>query len=374
MKILEISSAPVSFNGGTEKVVLELSKDLSKKHEVTILQTTLYEQDKKSGVEKNGNLKIITCKNDYFAKGFGYSLEFKNVLKKIYKNFDLIHIHGHGRFTSTYALRFLKYKKPIIYTAHGFFHTSASGKIKKIYNFIFSKIKNGVSIFIALTPLEEKEYVRLGIKKEKVVILPNWVNLREFKATKKKKYFSNSYPVLFCVGRIHESKGMQFVLEAIKNLKVNFLIAGRDVGYLKTLKQIVKSQKIEKRVKFLGEISDGEKRKAYSSSDFFVLFSEWEGFGIVVLEALAYGLPTIVSNKGALPYLIQNKKNGIIAKFPNVNDLREKINLLLKDKKLNKILYKNSKEFIKKFDSKIIIKEYEKLYGKAIHDFKKKKL
>lgn len=368
MKILQISSVPVTYSGGTEKVVLELSKELSKNNEVTILQTNLYEEKKKfERYSKIGKIRVITCKNDYFAGGFGYSKEFASTLKEIWKGFDLIHIHGHGRFTSDFTLRYLKDKKPLIYTAHGFFHTSKAGFIKKIYNSFFKRIHKKNVWFTALTELEEKKYLQLRVKKGKIKIIPNWVDFKKFSNAKEIKIpFKNNFPILVYVGRIHESKGLQYVLKAINNLKVNLLIVGRDGGYKEELEKLVKQLNLQNKIKFTGEISLPELKNYYKSSDFFILFSEWEGFGISLIEAMYFELPAIVSDRGALPILVKNKENGLIAKFPNEKDLEEKIQILLNDKKLVQKIKRNEKVFVKKFDSKKIIEQYKNLYKEAI--------
>jgi glycosyltransferase involved in cell wall biosynthesis len=372
MKILQISSVPVTYAGGTEKVVLELSKELSKRHDVTILQTNLYEE--KKDYQKIGHIekvKIITCKNDKFLGGFGYSKEFKKVLKRIYKKFDLIHIHGHGRFTSDFTMRYVGKKKPLIYTAHGFFHSSKGGKVKKLYNKWFKLKKGKIEFFTALTELEKKQYLKLGVKKNKIKILPNWVDLKKFQHKKDKKYidklFKNSKnKTLLFVGRLHESKGIQYALKAIKNLEINFLVVGRDAGYKKYLDQIIEKNNLKEKVKIIEGISEKDLMKTYNSSDFFVLFSEWEGFGIVVLEAMASKLPVIVSNRGALPLLIKDNENGLISEFPSIKSLKNKLTKIIEDEKLRKKIIKNSVEFVKKFNTPKIIKEYEELYKNAI--------
>ena len=74
MKILHISSARIDYPGGTEKVLWEIARRQVKKNKVTILQTNLYEE--KKDFKKNeirNNIKTITCKNDSFLGGFGYS-------------------------------------------------------------------------------------------------------------------------------------------------------------------------------------------------------------------------------------------------------------------------------------------------------------
>jgi len=363
MKILQISSVPVTYLGGTEKVIFELSKELAKKNEVTILQTTLYEKGKKFKREEEiHKIKIITCKNDFFLRGYGYSKEFKKTLKKIWKDYDVIHVHGHGRFTSNYVIRKLADKKPVIYTAHGFFHSSKSRRIKKVYNKIFKNNSKRVKIFTALTELEKRQYLKLGVPEKKIVIIPNGIDLKKFKKSKKKKYFENKYPTLLYVGRIHGSKGLQYVLNAIKDIKINFLIVGKDQGYRKILEIKARKNHLEGRVKFLGGVSNKELNEVYSSSDFFVLFSEWEGFGIVVLEAMGIGLPVIVSDRGSLPFLVKNEKNGYVVPFKNIKLLEEKIDYLLNNKKVAQTMGEDGEKVAKEYDWNKIIKKYEKIY------------
>ncbi len=366
MKILQISSAKVTYPGGTEKVVLELSEELSKKHEVTILQTNLYEENSKfEKMSKIGKVKIITCKNDYFLGGFGYSKEFKEVLKNIWKKYDIIHVHGHGRFTTDFAVRFIKKRKPMVYTAHGFFHSSKSRKIKEFYNFLFKRILNKISYFTALTELEKKQYLKLGAREDKIKIIPNWIHLNKFKVKKNKKH-SKDKKILLYVGGIRESKGLQYVCKAIKDLDVRFLIVGRDVGYKEDLQKQIKELGILEKVKFLGTLSDKNLLKVFSLADAFILFSEWEGFGITILEAMATQTPIIGSDMGAIPYLIKDGKTGLITKFKDVGKLTVNIQKILSNEELRRLIIQNSSQFVKNFNYKEIIKNYEELYKDAI--------
>lgn len=373
MKILNISSARVQYPGGTEKVVWELSKYMvNQGHDVTILQTDLYEKDCKwKAIEKKAGVNILTCKNDRFVKGFGYSREFKKKLKEIWKDFDVIHIYGHGRFTSEYTLRFIKDKKPVVYSACGFFHNARNKFFKKMYNKFFKKSICNVAFCTALTEIEKEEFFKLGVPLEKIKIIPNWVDLKKFRNRKTdrkkflKKYGLKNKKTLLYVGRVHISKGLQYVIEAVKNLDVNFLIVGRDADFSKTLKEKIEEYEIGDRVKLLGEVNDEELLKTYSASDAFILFSSWEGFGIVAIEAIASGLPVIVSDRGSLPTLIKNGKNGLIVKYPNTYKLRESIHLLFEDKKLFDKIRKNGTRFVKDFEYSKIAKQYEEIYGRV---------
>jgi glycosyltransferase involved in cell wall biosynthesis len=380
MKILHISSVRVDYPGGTEKVIWELARRQAKNNEVTILQTNLYEENEIfKREETREGVKIITVKNDFFLKGFGYSKVFKNKLKEVYNQYDVIHIHGHGRFTSNFAMGFLKKKKPFIYSAQGFFHDKKNSFFKRVYDFIYgSRLKNA-SFCTGLTILEKNKLIDFyGVPANKIRIVPGGMNyedyqLKEKKVDLKKKYLGRDYKkkVLLYVGRIHESKGIQHVIDSIKdNEDLIFMIVGKDAGYLDFLRDKISELDIKDKVRLVGQVGDKELVEIYNLSDLFVLYSDWEGFGIVLVEAMAAGVPAIVSNKGSLPFLVKNNYNGFVVSNPA--DLKRRIFEVLSNNDLNKKLGVNSKGFAKKFDWDKISKKSIKLYKKAIEDFNEK--
>jgi len=378
MKILHISSVKVDYPGGTEKVIWEIARRQARSNEVTILQTNLYQEKEPFKREEiREKIRIVTCKNDYFLGGFGYSSEFKGKLKEIYKDFDVVHIHGHGRFTSNFAMGFLDGKKPFVYSAQGFFHNKKNNFFKKMYDFLFRRRLRKASFCTALTELERVKLVSLGVDERKTEVIPGGINLKRFNVKINRDKLRSKYlgkrknkKTLLYVGRIHESKGIQHVIDAIEGLDVNFLIVGRDAGFEDSLKKRAKERKVGGKVKFLGGVTDEELFKLYKISDLFVLYSDWEGFGLVVIEAMAGGLPVIGSDKGALPLLIKNDFNGYIAH--NEEELMDKIKILTGDEKLRSRLSRNSLAFAKDFDWDNISVEHFKLYKTALRDFHEK--
>ena len=95
MKILQISSAPVTYPGGTERVVLEVSKRLAKQgHKVTVVQTDLYDKQIEKGRSKIEGFDVFTFKNNLWLGGLGYSRDLIEWLKENYKNYDIVDSHG----------------------------------------------------------------------------------------------------------------------------------------------------------------------------------------------------------------------------------------------------------------------------------------
>lgn len=375
MKILHVTSVPVNSFGGMERVIWALSKELAKKHEVTILQATLYNPETKEGVTYKEGIKLITCKNDWHLGGYGFSKKLKEKLKQIWREYDIIHIHGTGRFTSDFALDFLKNKKPLIFTSHGFYHSKKNFVIKKLHDKIKGPLLKNADFCTALTELELGSFLQRGVSREKIRVIPNGIELERFNITfskQLKEKYSPMKKMLLYVGRTHESKGLRYILYAIKNLDVNFIIAGIQTPYKRELDKIILRLGIQNKVKFIKEPEDKLLAKIFAISDIFILFSEWEGFGIVAVEAMAAGKPVIASNRGSLPHIIQDQENGLIVKYPNVKELELKIKELLKDSKKRRKLGKNAREFSKNFGWNNIAKKYEELYKEAIKNVKAK--
>ncbi len=370
MRILHITSSFLPVIGGQEKVVEELAKNLKNlKHNITILTTNLLcEKANLPKYENLNGIKIIRCKNDFFLGGYGYSKEAIRWLNKNWGKFDVIHSHGYNRFLSEFAVYYLKNKKPVVFTPHGFIHTKKNYFFKMVHDLTFGRVIKHASICTALTKLDLREYARRGVKKERIKEVPNGINdkfldkinKKESDDFKKRQNIKQDY--LLYVGRIHKSKGLQYVIKSIENLNCLLVIVGQDAGYKKKVIRLAKRLDVEDKIFFLGQLSEKELLRAYKSCKIFVLFSEWEGFGIAVLEAMAAGKPVIVSDKGSLPLLVKDKENGYVVEFKDVKKLKERINLLLENKKIREELGKKGRDFSRNYLWKNIARVYEKMY------------
>jgi len=369
MKILQITNSFLPVIGGQEKVVLELSKGLVKKgHEVSVLTTNyLCEREIESKANFEG-IEIIREKNDLWLAGYGYSPKAIEWLKKNYNKFDVVHCHGYNRYLPEFAVKFLFKKIPIVFTAHGFIHTKKNMLFKHLHDLTIGRVVRKANVCTALTQLDFPDYEKLGVSKDAILMLPNGVDVEKFSKKNEKTVrnfktrFKLGEKVLLYVGRIHESKGLQYVVEAIKDLNVTLLIVGRDGGYKEALEKKINELGIGEKIVFAGGLSDKEVITAYQSSGAFVLFSEWEGFGIVIIEAMAAKLPVISSDRGAIPYLIGDGENGLMSEFRNVENLRENIGRIFKDKKLREKLIKGGKEFSKNYSWEKIVEMVEEIY------------
>ena len=163
----------------------------------------------------------------------------------------------------------------------------------------------------------KREYIKNGMKREKISVMPLGVDIKRFKPGK----YNGKFRVL-CVADFTLLKGLHYLLEAWKelNLKDAELIV---VGYMdKDVRIIVDRYSDMHNLIF---VDHSDPCKYYSKSSVFVFPSLTESFGKVVLEALASGLPVISSRCVGASEILTEGKDGFIVKERSVDALKEKI-------------------------------------------------
>jgi glycosyltransferase involved in cell wall biosynthesis len=134
---------------------------------------------------------------------------------------------------------------------------------------------------------------------------------------------------LLFVGQLIERKGIFILLEAIEKLletHQSFHLSIIGSGILKDdIQQFIKAKNLQNVVELLGVIDSQNVHKYIAQADLLILPSVFDGWGIVVNEALQSGIPVLVSDQCGAKELINHGKNGVIFKANNLNDLKEKL-------------------------------------------------
>lgn len=198
----------------------------------------------------------------------------------------------------------------------------------------------------------------------KVIELPNGVDAERFAPRPKdpelvKRYGLAGKTVVLFVGNLQPFKGLHLLIDAVAGLHdpdVVLLIVGG--GYAeREFRKSVADRGIGARVVFAGpQAPDRDLPAHYNLGDFLVLPSTHsESFGLVVLEALASGIPAIVSSLPGPAQLIQNGTDGFIAEKGDVEDLKAKIILLLnKDRERASMGEAGRQKILNRYDWKVI--------------------
>jgi glycosyltransferase involved in cell wall biosynthesis len=162
--------------------------------------------------------------------------------------------------------------------------------------------------------------------------------------------------VILFLGRIHWIKGMDLLARAYARLArerndVHLLIVGPDEGgYEKKVRKWLKDAGVLEQVTFAGMLEGKEKLEAFAGSDLFVLPSYSESFGMAVVEAMACGLPVIISNQVGIYKEVQRANAGLVVKSDST-DLYNALMRLLNNNKEAFDMGTRGMKFVKeKFD------------------------
>ncbi len=219
---------------------------------------------------------------------------------------------------------------------------------------------------VALTQATKKERIEgEGIDPEKIVVIPNGTKIKNQKSKIKTKS-QNSKLTVGTFGRLTVEKNQKCFIDAIPHLftssplHLKFIIAG-DGGLKQELEQRVEDLGFEDKVTFLGFVPEDKKIEVLSSFDIFVFPSLAEGFGIVLIEAMALGLPCVVSD---LPVLREVGDDAVsFFKTGASEDLARKISTLLDDEDLRRDLGQKARKRVEeKYSMEKFVDNYDRLY------------
>jgi len=248
---------------------------------------------------------------------------------------QVVHAHAYGFFpVIAGGLAEMLRGIPLVVTAH----SDAGGPSfsKRLLDWAVPPLTlQRANRVIALTNREAQNLQRLGVDPDRIRIIPNGVNLKEFEGIKQSDEPREILRLLF-VGRIYpQQKGLEHLLNALKILairwKLHLTLVGEDGGGLERVHALARTLGVEESVTFTGRLPRSELIRAYQAADVFVLPSLFEPFGIVLLEAMAAGLPVVASRVGGIPDVVEEGKTGLLVEPGNSRALAETLEGLLSD-------------------------------------------
>lgn len=312
MKILEALQkfSYTADNKSTTEIIFNITKLLSiRGHEVTIYSTD-YKLDQQKIIDLTQHRVKFSI--SIIWGDIGGLIVTPGLLKNIsiIKQFDIIHLHNYRTFQNLILAFFARfYNVPYIIQAEGSLFTFFQKKNSKIlfdYFFGTTMIRNAAKV-IAASEKESKQYLKLGLPPEKIVIIPFAIDTDEYTQLpgkgffKKKQLISDDKKIILYLGRLHKMKGLELLVLAFSEIQkkehnILLVIAGPDDGYLTELYIIIKKLHLEEKIIFSGPLYGSEKIEAYRDADIFVLPSYHDDFGLTALEAMACGTPVIITN------------------------------------------------------------------------------
>lgn len=199
-----------------------------------------------------------------------------------------------------------------------------------------------------------------------VNMITNGIDLKKYKPDATARF---DKPTIFYVGRLEKRKGVKYLIRAFKLLQqrmpdAQLLIGGTGPDREK-LEQLVLEQEIDN-VEFLGYLEDAEKIRIMQKADVFCSPALYgESFGIVLLEAMACGTPTVAgANPGYETVLKETGALGIV-NSKDASEFARRLEVFLTNESFRKLWQTWAKAYVKQFDYRHIVDQYEALYNEA---------
>lgn len=303
MRILQVCPIYYPHIGGTEDHVKNISERLAKKHDVTVFTTDPSGQLPKEEVANGVQISRFNA----FAPGSAYY--FSSSMLRVLKTSESDIVHGHDFHALTmFFSRYAKCKQFVVTPHyHGVGHTTFRNFLMKFYKPIGGKILEDADRIICVSNFEKNLLLNdFNFGDEKIAVIPNGINLKEFKKTLKKR--KQEYRTILCVSRVEKYKGIDYIVRALPKLQddIELEIVGNGT-HKDSLMRLVNKLGLLQRVRFCQDLSRKELLQRYFNADVFVLLSKYEAYGITVAEALASKTPCIVSNTSALKEFVDDE-------------------------------------------------------------------
>jgi len=258
------------------------------------------------------------------------------------------------------------YNKPYIVTTHGTWAVKPLNS-NIMSRLIFSRGYKKANIVVSISNYTKKRILE-QLKLNNIKVIYNGIN---YNLRYPKKFKSSTFNFL-SVGALDKSKGFEISLRAIcklnkkHNIKYTIVSGKKNINYEEKLREIADHfQYNNLTIKY--QIPDKELEKEYENADIFILTpveinNDFEGFGLIFVEAMAAGLPIIASDSGAISEIVLDGITGYLAQENNVKDTETKINKMIDYPEMRSKLVKNAQKYISNFAFDVFIQEYINIY------------
>ncbi|MCA9385117.1 glycosyltransferase [Candidatus Dojkabacteria bacterium] len=359
------------FKGGAENYTLDIAKNLAKEGKKVAILTSQYDS---SLPLKERYLGIDIFRSRLQIGGY-YTKTYLGLLLLIMKiKTRNIHAQGFGfiwqdiclickRFFGTSSTYFINtphgpFMARSDYSSFEFFIKSSITKLQRLYlNWLYDKV-------IMVNP-HQHEWIHSDYKisRNKIKFLPIGVS----PSTSNQIIPQTDRIHISYLGRFHEYKGVMTLLKSIKNLtetttRFHLTMMGMDAGAYDTMRRFIIESELEEFVTILKSPSNSKRDEVLSKSEIFVLPSDWEAYGIAIVEAMSHGNSIITTKTEGGLYLVKNKINGLLVTYENSKELTLALVQLTQNDSLRHDMITTNRELAKSLTWKYVWKEYASLY------------
>lgn len=354
--------------GGVDKYLHSLIKymDHDKFNNVVIL-SQLYKKE-----EYEGLADFVEKVNMIHGMRFETIISAKDI-RKIIKKHDPDVVYAHSSIAGVVTrLACIGLKCKVIYNPHGWSFNMQSKK-QNVFIWLERLMAYFCDAIICISEAEKKSAIDKKICKEnKLHIIYNGIEInRKPEKTRTELGIPEDIYIVGMVGRICKQKAPDTFIKMAKYLRDVYLVIVGDIleGSNEERKEIEDlAIKYGVQLKITGWVNNP--LDYIGVFDVACLLSRWEGFGLVLPEYMLCGKPIVATNVDAIPYIIENGKNGLLVDIDDSKGAAEAVLKIRNNKELQEKLVNNGKkEVLTKYDVRRVSKETENFLNKLLNNF-----
>jgi glycosyltransferase involved in cell wall biosynthesis len=341
MKIVDVNPYFYPWLGGIEHRMHRLAKELAHRgHDVTIVTGQLPDTKPEEETEYGYRVVRIPSKHiDVYNPPYISSKGLLETLNKI----DADIVNYNYRWAPSYNKDMAKYKGKKVFTYH---NTWGEGEgwqriPSSINDSFFKKTLDTFDHIIVVSEYVRDVLIEHGYDQSDLsIVYPCMETYPDISNSKEGDF-------ILSLGRLISTKGLRYLVDAMKDVDYKLVICGRGPEAKHLEKQIAKNG-LGDRIEMKGWVSEEEKDRLQRECKFMVMPSLEESFGLAAVEMLSYGHPVICTNVGGLPDTV--KSGGVLVKPRDSKALADAMNALLRDDKRRAEISVNARKVAESYD------------------------
>lgn len=350
MRILHVTPSfyPAWAYGGIPRCAYEVCRGLAAGgDDVTVWTTDAFDAARRGGPAEEAVDGMFVRRFRNLHNGLAYHRQLYlplGILKAPWHDlaaFDIVHIHSHRHLLEALVgAAALRRRIPYVFTGNGTVPPiERYVLVKRLLDLVGGDdILERAAACVAVSQAEVPHYLRVGVRPERVRVIPNGVRLDEFADLPPAGSFRRAFglgdgPLIVFVGKITPRKGVDVLLRALARLPadVRLVVAGNFMMPEAPIRAIVERLHLGDRVLFPGLLLGDDRNAAYADADVVAYPSTDEIFGLVVAEALMCGTPVVVGDDSGCAEVVRAAGGGLAVPYGDDAALAGALQSLLDD-------------------------------------------
>lgn len=360
MKVLHV--LPSLNIGGAERLVIDIVRCFKEFKNVSSDLCILYNSYNESLMnEANSVSNEVSVLSNRKRHG-GISLIWPLVKLINFNAYDIVHSHCINPSVVVGLSKPFTKKFYHVFTLHD---TRILTKAHPIKQFILRKTADKV---ICISNVVKEEFDALRFNNS--IVIKNGIDLSKFQKTRNKPQYRDIFRLVTVARLDIYKKGLDLLVQAISKCKkegVNIdldIIGPGELEEIQKLNELIHLYGVEKSIHLLGPRTDIN--EILGNYDLFILPSRYEGFGLVIIEAMSAGVPVLASNIDGPSEIISNNKDGFLFESEDVNSLTQQIIRLSKDEKLRNTVKDSALRKSLEYSIEKMCEQYYGVYNQLI--------